>query len=322
MNALKRSTFLALSSVALWPAPLRAQAAVPQKVTIVYQNGIGYAAFVVLKSQGTLEKRFAQTSFDWRQLGNGAAIRDGVIAGDVQVGAGGVPPFLVGWDKGVKWKLLTNLCNANLMLVAKSPQFKSLRDFGAGDKIALPAADAIQAIELRKAALLQLGNARALDNNMVFMPHPQGLQAVLSGQVAATYSSPPFQGLALAQGCHAVVNGDQLFPKASFLVAFMATDFAVQYPDFTAAFYRELNAATAFIRQNPAQTAEWCSKDVEGKISAAELKGQLTAKDTVFESTPHAIVQYALFMQQIGLLDKAPASVKDVELPVLSGAGD
>ena len=66
-------------------------------MTIGYQPGIGYAPLIVLKSQHTLEKQFPGTTFSWKVLAAGAAITSGMISGDIQIGAGGVGPLIVGW---------------------------------------------------------------------------------------------------------------------------------------------------------------------------------------------------------------------------------
>ena len=74
--------------------------AVPSKIVIAYGQGLAYAGLVILKQQGTLEKEFPQTNFEWKIMSSGSVIRDGMIAGQIQVGSGGIGRFLIGWDKG------------------------------------------------------------------------------------------------------------------------------------------------------------------------------------------------------------------------------
>ncbi len=164
-----------------------------EKVTVAYQPGIGYAQLLIMKQEGWLEKDLAGRQVEWRQLASGAAIRDGMIAGDIQIGAGGIGPFLVGFDKGVEWKLLSALLDSDLWLMAKDPRLTNLEAFTPNDKIAMPGPDSIQAIVLKKAAQEQLGDARKLDPNIVALAHPEGLQSLLSGQLAGHLTSPPFQ---------------------------------------------------------------------------------------------------------------------------------
>ena len=41
---------------------------------------------------------------------------------------------------------------------------------------------------------------RPLDKNITAMAHPDALQALIAGQIAAAYTSPPFQFQAVEQG--------------------------------------------------------------------------------------------------------------------------
>lgn len=98
-----------------------AAAQAPKKVTIADQAGLGYSSLVIIKQQKTLEKQFPNTAFEWKVLASGSAIRDGILANQIQVGAMGIAPFLVGWDRGVGWKLLSGLNQQDLWLVTKDP---------------------------------------------------------------------------------------------------------------------------------------------------------------------------------------------------------
>src|ERR1700694_1048677 len=117
----RRRTFLsivaALAITGLATGPVPAAGDAPSTVTIAYQPGIGYSTLIIIKQLGTLEKRFPGTKFDWRVLTNGDAIRDGIIAGQISIGAGGNGPFLIGWDRGGGYKLSATITVMNLQLV-------------------------------------------------------------------------------------------------------------------------------------------------------------------------------------------------------------
>src|SRR5713226_1630172 len=79
----------------------------PSSFTIVYQPGLGSVTLIVLKLQKTLDKQFPHTNIQWKILNSGAAVRETVIANQAQLGSLGLPPFLVGWDRGFDWKVLS-----------------------------------------------------------------------------------------------------------------------------------------------------------------------------------------------------------------------
>jgi len=100
---------------------------VPSSVVIAYQPGLSSASLVVLKQRKTLESQFPRTSIQWKIFQSGAAVREAMIANQAQVGYLGIPPFLVGWDRGVNWRILTTLSRQDSWLVVKDPTIKSLK---------------------------------------------------------------------------------------------------------------------------------------------------------------------------------------------------
>src|SRR5262245_1581836 len=151
--------------------------------TIAIQPGIAYAPLLIAKQERLIQKRLPGTKLSWKELDSGAAVRDGVISGDVDVAAGGNSPFIVGYDAGVQWKVLMAMDTMNIKLMAKDPSIKSLKDLTGDSKIAMPAPDSTQSVVLRKAAQEQLGNASALDPNIVSLEHPDGVKALLADQI-------------------------------------------------------------------------------------------------------------------------------------------
>src|SRR5919109_1615541 len=166
--------------------------AAPPKVTIAYQPGVGYAPLIMIRQQRLLEKRYPGTTFDWKLLPSATPITNGLVAGQIDLGAIGVGPLLFGWASGNDWKYLAPLSEADLCLMVKDPSVKTLGDL-VGKKIAMPSALAIQAVVLRKMALVKLGNARALDASIVSLDHPAAMSALLNAQVSAHLASPPFE---------------------------------------------------------------------------------------------------------------------------------
>lgn len=325
---LRRSLPAVLCAVALAlvASPLRAPAAsdAPPTVTIVYQPGIGYSTLIIIKQLGVLEKRFPGTKFDWKVLTNGDAIRDGIIAGQIQIGAGGNGPFLIGWDRGVGYKLIAPMNVMNLWMVARAdePNIKTLKDIPPNAKIGMPSPDAVQAISLRKAAQEQFGDPHKFDNNIVAIQHPLGVQAMAAKQLELHMSSPPFQQQEVEAGGHVVFRSFVAFGRSTFNSAYTTENFAKQYPSFISFLYGELRNATTMLKNNPDQAAELLSKDTDGKTSAAKFKGWLTGPDVSWDMTPHAFLRTAAFMKEIGMLNKVPNSIRDLELPLLKGAGD
>ena len=313
---------LAGAPLALFPTLGYGAADAPPSVTIAYQPGLGYANLIVLKARGTLEKQYPQTKFQWLQLSNGAAIRDGFIANQIQVGSGGIGAFLVGWDRGVGYRLIASLNTMDTWLVARDPAIKSLRDIKPDMKIGLPAPDSPQAVVLRQAASVQLGNPHALDNNMLAIAHPLGLIALENGQLAAHLTSPPFQYEEVAAGGHIVLKAYDVLGRSTFNSAYTTQQFYDQYPKFVATLYRDLLDTAQFIKADPKAAAAMLVAESGGKGSVREYAGWIVRPDNAFGTTPHGFLRYARAMQSQGMIAKVPTSMHDLELPNLGGVGD
>ena len=293
----------------------------PEKVTFAYQAGINYANLLIVKQQQILEKQFPETKFEWKELANGAAIRDGVIANQIQIGAGGPGPFLVGWDKGVGWKILVSLNHSEFWLVTKNPNIKSLKDFRPGIKIGLPSPDSLQAIVLRRAAQKELQNATALDQNVQSISHPLGLQSLLNGQIDAHFTTPPFQFQEVEKGGRVILKSSDIFGKISAASVFTTEKFYNQYPEFGKALYTAIADATKLVNEKPDEAAKALSQIDGGKVSAEQYKKWLTDKAVEYGLEPRAFLKYGKFMHEIGMLDKQPKSIDELILPTLKGAG-
>lgn len=314
--------------VASLVAPLRVSGAAsggdaPSEITIAYQAGLSYSNLIVMRDRRLLETRYPTTKIDWLILSSTAAVRDGFIANQIQIGAGSIPPFLTGWDRGVGWKVLASLNQMSVWLVAKDKNLRTLKDFNPDIRVGMPSLDSVQSLTLRKAAGDQLGNPHALDTNIVSIDHPTGMQALSVGQLAAHLSAPPFQYQEVAAGGHVILKSFDVFGPHTFNSVYVNEKFANEHPQFTKAFYDDLLRATQYIKQHPREASQILSKDTQGKVSARDFQGWIERKDVIFSTTPHGFLAMASFMKSIGGRTKIPSSMRDIEyLPTLGGVGD
>jgi len=320
-----RSLAVAFLALAFAVLPLGARSApppsdAPAEITIAYQPGLSYSNLIVMRDQRSLEKQFPQTKITWVVLGSTAAIRDGFIANQIQIGAGSIPPFLTGWDRGVGWKVLASLNQMSVWLVTRDNAIKSVKDLKPDMKIGMPSLDSVQSLTLRKAAANDLGNAHALDTAIVAIDHPSGMQALQVGQLTAHLSAPPFQYQEVQAGGHVVVRSFDVFGPHTFNSVYVNEKFANEHPQFVKGFYRDLLDATQFLKAHPREASEILSKDSGGKVAAHDFEGWLRRKDVIFSTTPHGFLAMAKFMQSIGSLSKVPSSMRDIDYSGTLGA--
>jgi NitT/TauT family transport system substrate-binding protein len=293
----------------------------PDSLVIAYQPGIGYAPLLIVRQQRMIERDFPDTKVRFQLLSNGDAIRDGIIAGQIQVGAGGVGPFLVGWAKGVDYQLIASMDQMDLWLNARDTRVRSVRDLEPSMRVASPAIDSVQAIAFRKAVANQLGDAHRLDSTLVAMSHPDGVQNLLSGSIAAHYTSPPYQFQEVDRGAHTIAHSYDAFGPSTFNSAFTSRRFYDQYPQFTEKLYGYLLEADRMIHSDPAATAGLVAAADGSPGLAAQYQDWMTRPGVSYGTVPGGFLKYAQFMKSIGFIDRTPGSIRDLELPFLRKVG-
>lgn len=297
-----------------------AEDAMPDKVVIAPGLGLGHAPLTIMRQLGLLEKKFPDVEVEWITAAGGAALRDGIIAGQIDVGAGGPGPFMIGWDKGVEWKVLGSQVMLDLWLVTKDPNVKSLDDITPEMQISVTSPDSAMAIALRKNAQDVLGDSNIFDKQLVSMAHPDAYQALINGNIALAYTSPPYQwDLVEKEGAHKVIGSNEAFGAVSFSALLMATKFWDNYPTYAQAIYDALVEAQTYLTENPAEAAKVLSEADGGSPSATQYEAWLKRPDLVYDADPRGFLAQAKFMKEIGLISKAPTSLAEISMPSVEG---
>ena len=236
------------------------QSNTPRKISIAEQFGLAYAPVQIMKERGFLEDRLPEgVEVNWVQLINTAAIREAMISDNVDIGFMAIPPFLIGLDNGMEWKIATGLSASPLGLITNNPEIKSINDISPTDRIALPQPGSIQHILLSMAAEKEFGNAQKFDNQLVTLSHPDGMSALLSkGDVSLHFTSPPYYNKELANPeMSLVLSGKEAFGSDfSFIVGACLEDFYNDDKDLYNAFILALNDSIEFINFNTDEAAE------------------------------------------------------------------
>jgi NitT/TauT family transport system substrate-binding protein len=305
ISVLALGLFLAIS-------PTEAQEA--KVIRIVKQPGLGYLGLIVMRAQGLLEKHLPGVGIEWNELTSGPAIRDAMLAGQLDIGSGGLAPFILAVDRGLGWKIIGTLNDMPLYLNTYKPEIKSLKDFTTNDKIALPAPGSIQHITLQMAAEKELGNPKALDNIIVAMAHPEARAALISKrEITAHLTSPPFQYQELkAGGIHKVLDSYQVVGGPhTFNIVWTAEKWAKANPKLVKGFYNALVESLDFINKSPLAAAKVFVESERSKDTPETTLGYMQEPGVRFVIHPTGLMRYAEFMHKTGLIKKLPASWKE-----------
>ncbi len=284
-------------------------------VTIAEQYGLAYAPLQIVKEKQFIEDQLPGVKVNWVRLGNTAAIREAILGGKVDIGFMGIPPFLIGWDKGMEWKIFTGLSKAKIGLVTWRDDINNLSDFGPDDRIALPQPGSIQHILLSMAAQKQLGQSDIFDNQLVTMKHPDGMSALLSRRdVAAHFTSPPYIMMELSQpDMKLVVDGKEAMGGNFTFIAGMVTDkFSTEHPEILSIIRNSIAKAGEVIRKDPDEAVSILKKDYS--ISEATLHSYLTGGGLEYSDEVQGLSKFIEFMKAEGYLERTPENMDEISI--------
>ena len=323
----RRSALLLAALLALLPRG-PAEAAT-ETVRLAKQFGISSLPLTIMEKKGLLEAEGKKLGLDlkteWVQFTGGAPMNDALISGSVDIVSGGVGPLLIIWGKtrtnlGVKG--IAALNSMPLYLNTTNPAVKSVADFTAKDKIALPTVKvSIQAVTLQMAAEKALGQGKAnqLDAFTVSMGHPDAEAALMGGktEIDAHFGAAPYQYDELKDArVHKVVDSyEVLGGPHCFNVIWTTTKYHDQHQLVMKAFLAALGEAMAMITADPADAARIFIADEHSKMAEDEVVRIIKLPENEWTTTPKKVTAYAEFMARTGLMAAKPASWKDVFFP-------
>ncbi|WP_105385422.1 ABC transporter substrate-binding protein [Neorhizobium alkalisoli] len=293
-------------------------------IRISQQFGTLYLPLHVIRDQNLIEKHakalgLNDVKVEWAQLSGGDAINAALLSGSIDIAAAGIGPFLTLWDRtDGAVKIVAGLANQPNYLVTNNPDIKSLKDFKATDKIALPAVGvSVQARILQIAAEKEFGkgNQNKLDNNTVTLAHPDATAALLSGstEITAHVSNTPFQEQALKDPkIHKVFSSyDVLGGPVTPTYLYTTTDWHEQNPKTFQAFFEAVKEASAWIEANKKAAAETYVRIEKSKLEASFVQSLIEAPENKFTVVPSRSFAFADFLYRTGAIKKKAEGWKD-----------
>ena len=283
------------------------------QIRIAEQFGLAYAPVQIMKEKKLIERYLPEIEITWRQLGNTAAIREAMLADELDIGFMAIPPFLIGWDKGMEWKIATGLSTSPVGLVVNKDNIKSIEDFTSEDRIALPQPGSVQHILLSLASEKFWGDPKRLDNLLVTLDHPNGMNALLARrEVSAHFTTPPYLFKELeSPGMHQILDGKEAMGEEfTFIVGVATSAFYEDQPKVYGAFLKALEEAIIFMEDNPKETIEILAKAYQ--IDQKELNKYLDHPDMTYSFEVKGLMKFADFLQKNDYIKRKPANLEEV----------
>ena len=330
-----RGTLIRLMCAAalLWPAS--APAEVDEVRIPLGAGGVGFLPYLVMEKQGLIEQAAREAGLtdlkvQWVSFGGPAVVNDMLLSGAAHVAAAGPPAFITIWDKtgaNIKVKGIAATTAIPMYLNTRSPAFKSLRDIGENDKIAVTAVKvSIPAIIMQMAAIKEYGPAdyAKYDRYTVSLTHPDAVIALLSGrtEITAHFASPPFhQRERKVPDIRTIItSNDVMGGPSTFTMLYATSKFHDENPKVYGAILKALEKAIAFINTNKPGAARIFLDSSDGKgWKLDEIIAVLNDPDIRFTTSPENVMKYANFMADVGSIKTRPKTWQDMFFPAIHG---
>lgn len=273
-------------------------------IGIAEQFGIAYAPLQIMKEKRILEEKLPGVAVNWKQFGGPTGIREGMLNGEIDFGFMGVSPVLIGIDNGMKWRYATGISSNQVAVVTSRKEVKTLRDLTEKDRIAILSPACTQHVLLSMLAKQQLGDAHALDNQLVSMNHPDSVSALLSGtEITAHVSTPPYITQELNAGMHVVADGEEIMGRPfTFITGVAMEDFYQNHRDYYDAFLEALQESIDFINDNREESVRLLAP-VYG-ITEEELAEQMDYNGTIYSMELNGVAAFSKEMKDMGFISE------------------
>ncbi len=306
---------------------------------IAEQHGLAYIPVALLRMPAGTAMRIGATGIAslqettelrWERLNNATAIREAMVADRLDVGFMGIPPYIIGRHHGFQWSAFIGISRVPVGLVTVSPEVESFDDIidraqrGARPRIALPQPGSIQHILL--AMMLENSgiNSSLLDEGLVSMGHPDGMNALLAprSDVVAHFTTPPYLFRELDHPEAALlVSGERAFGGPYTFIVGVAAPAVSDSPDTLALLEGALTDGTAIISDVQSELRHYDSVDsaVFDSLSSRSrevleylagfydtpiltLTGDIAAEGMVYETEIRGMSRFTRFMTEHGYL--------------------
>ncbi len=232
-----------------------------------------YHTSFVLKGGDWIKQELGADS-EWRQFGGGPAIVDAFERGELDFGYIGLPPMMIGVDRGVQIKCVAG-GHVEGTILAGPEKYKSLDELGrdmkatlqqfAGSTLGSPPHGSIHDVIIRHyindAGLekeIEVRNFAWAD----FIP-----EAILAGEVVATVGTPPLAVLcARSFNSKLIIPPDKLWPFNPSYGIHVSASLSADNPDLVERFVAMHEKAAHFMRTRPSEAADVVIQEMGGMV--------------------------------------------------------
>jgi len=261
----------------------------------------------------------------WSTRDSGDPI-EALAAGQADLAVTDVVPFLIAADAGAgtpaELRAIGAVNQRPYVLVTRNPAIRTIRDFTAADRIALPALKVSgPAVMLEMAAAQEWGIEQFDKLNRLVVARPVAAAAAAlqspKPDISAHFSRSPQVDIELSDpSIHRVMDSFDIAGPHSSSVLVTSARFRVANRELVKAILSALQEADDFIKRSPGAAAEiFASIAKEQDIPLEDLSDMIGDPDLAYVAAPAGVLRLADFLHRTGRLKRRPASWHELFVP-------
>lgn len=291
-------------------------------VRIAYFPNITHSQALVMKAQGTLETKWADTcNVSWTSFNAGPAETEAIFAGEIDLGyIGPVPALSANSKSRGEVKIISNSTDYGaVFLVRKDANIHSIADLS-GKKIAVPQLGNTQHLCLL--ALLSENGLKTADKGgdvtVSASANADILNLIDNGSVDAALVPEPWGATIEKNGSTEVLlDFDELMPNGSYPTAVVVVneDFMKKHPELVKEFLEAHKDITVYINEHKDDAIKTVNAEIKaatGKALADDIiESAFSRMDITTKLNREAIMLFAQTSKDEGFITAVPEE-KDV----------
>ncbi|MCC7371364.1 MAG: ABC transporter substrate-binding protein [Chloroflexi bacterium] len=297
----------------------------PSRRLVLRMNIYGtapYAPLLQMRERRLLEDAIPGMWVEWKVIPPAEAVNEALRDGGIDIACGPPTAFYLAREADLPVRVLGGVSAVPCAVVGR-PGLRSLGSIKPRDRIAVPEESSLETAVLQLAALRELGDARALDGNLVYRPHSEALPALKQGkEFAAHVGVTPFLELELeGTGPERLVDGRDLFgglPSTAIVYALPAL--RERAGPLVDAFTEMLTEGARLAAADPVGAARLLSETEDLRIAPERLGALLERSGWQPGARPRGITRIAELWQLTGRLRQTPTSWSELAFDGVVGS--
>ena len=323
----RRSTLALMAAAAAVPAR-----AAETEVKIGIGFGLAFLPCYILDELKLVEKHAKAAGLEakatYSRFSGTGPMQDAILSGAIDMGPLGISGVLLVREKarGTAQEMvaISGVSTLPLVLITNQPNIKKLADFKPSDRISMPSIVSPQMYLLQMQAEKEFGRGQydKMKPQVVSLPHPDSLNALLAGtEVTAYFSPPPFTQIALKnQKISRVMSSTEIMGPASFIIMGALKRYTDTNPKVPEVISKAMDEAAALIKNDAKQAAEiYLKREPQKLIDQAGIEAILKEYRDDYGSAVQGVQAYAELMGRLGQLKNPPKSWKEIVTPNIAG---